>query len=150
MKHQRKQKPDPIVIIKKPAAKKSKAPAPAPAKQPTNEKPAKPMPPPPDPPKPPERRITPFEQDVRAIIKLIRSDVRAMLPAQYPFQIHIHVDILNRLKSTMDLPYGNTKIRIAISRVLRPITKSRKYQAVVKTSPHRFGLNGKMVENGPW
>ena len=149
MKRKRKQKPDPIVIIKKkPAAKKSKAPAPAPAKQPTNEKPAKPMPPPT--PKPPERQITPFEQDVRAIIKLIRSDVRAMLPAQYPFQIHIHVDILNRLKSTMDLPYGNTKIRVAISRVLRPITKSRKYQAVVRTSPHRYGLNGKMMENGPW
>lgn len=144
MKHQRKQKPDPIVIIKKPAAKKTKAPAPSPAK-----KPAKPEPPPP-PPKPPARKITPFEQDVRAIIKLIRSDVRAMLPAQYPFQIHIHVDILARLKSTMDLPYGNTKIRIAISRVLRPITKSRKYQSVVKTSPHRFGLNGKVMENGPW
>jgi len=144
MKHQMKQKPDPIVIIKKPAAKKTKAPAPAPAK-----KPAKPEPPPP-PPSPPARQITPFEQDVRAIIKLIRSDVRAMLPAQYPFQIHIHVDILQELKKRIDLPYGNTKIRIAISRVLRPITRSRKYQAVVKTSPHRFGLNGKMVENGPW
>lgn len=142
MKRQRKQKPDPIVIIKKPAAK-SKAPAPAPAKQP-----AKPEPPPP--PKLQERKITPFEQDVRAIIKLIRSDVRAMLPAQHPFQIHIHVDILQELKKRIDFPYGNTKIRIAISRVLRPITKSRKYQAVVKTSPHRFGLNGKVVENGPW
>lgn len=149
MKLQRKQKPDPIIIIKKPAAKKSKdlgssakAPAPAPAK-----KLAKPEPPPP---KPPARQITPFEQDVRAIIKLIRSDVKAMLPAQYPFQIHIHVDILEELKKRIDLPYGNTKIRIAISRVLRPITKSRKYQAVVKTSPHRYGLDGKVVENGPW